>query len=284
MIEIRNLSLLSPDELFTTFSEAFADYEITLDKEEHQRMLNRRGFDATLSYGAFEDGRLVSFTCNGIGSFNGLPTAYDTGTGTLKEYRGRGLATQVFEASIPFLVEAGIRQYLLEVLQHNDPAVSVYRKMGFEVSREFNYFVAATDALHLQDKPLPGDYILKPISMDELGDPLAMWDFAPSWQNSFEAIGRKPEDFSIIGICCKNHLTGYGIVEPASGDVTQLAVHPEHRCKGLGTVILSELVKMNRHIGLKSVNTDTASTATEAFFISNGLPLKGKQFEMIRKL
>jgi ribosomal protein S18 acetylase RimI-like enzyme len=188
MIEIRNLSGLSYNELFTAFSEAFADYEITLDKVEHQRMLNRRGFDAALSFGAFEDGRLVSFTCNGIGRFNGQATAYDTGTGTLKEYRGQGLASRVFEASIPFLVEAGIRQYLLEVLQHNEPAASVYRKMGFEVSREFNYFVAATEALRLKDKPLPEEYILKSISMDELGDPSAMWDFQPSWQNSFEAI------------------------------------------------------------------------------------------------
>ncbi|MBK6962790.1 MAG: GNAT family N-acetyltransferase [Bacteroidales bacterium] len=284
MFEIRNLSGLSPDEMFIAFSEAFADYEITLDKVEHQRMLNRRGFDAALSFGAFEDGRLVSFTCNGIGTFNGQSTAYDTGTGTLKEYRGQGLASRVFEASIPFLVEAGIRQYLLEVLQHNEPAVSVYRKMGFEVSREFNYFVAATDALDLKDRPIPGDYILKSISMDELGDPSAMWDFTPSWQNSFEAIGRKPEDFSIIGIYCKNQLTGYGIVEPASGDITQLAVHTEHRRKGLGTAILGELVKLNMHPGLKSINTDTECQAIESFFISNGLPLKGKQFEMIRKL
>lgn len=284
MIEIRNLSGHSPDELFTAFSEAFAGYEITLDKAEHQRMLNRRGFDAALSFGAFEYGRLVSFTCNGIGSFNGQPTAYDTGTGTLKEYRGQGLASRVFEASIPFLVEAGIGQYLLEVLQHNEPAVSVYRKMGFEISREFNYFVSATDALHLKDRPLPGDYILKSISMDELGDPSALWDFAPSWQNSFEAIGRKQQDFSIIGIYCKNQLTGYGIVEPASGDVTQLAVHPEYRRKGLGTAILGELIKMNRHTGLKAINADTECTAIESFFISNGLPMKGKQFEMIRKL
>jgi ribosomal protein S18 acetylase RimI-like enzyme len=284
MIEISNLSGVSPDELFTAFSEAFAGYEITLDQQEHQKMLNRRGFDASLSFGAFDNGRLVSFTCNGIGNFNGLATAYDTGTGTLKEYRGQGLASGVFEASLPFLAEAGIRQYLLEVLQHNESAVSVYRKMGFEVSREFNYFVAENDALHLKDKPLSGDYILKSITLDELGDVSGMWDFSPSWQNSFEAIGRKPEDFRVIGVYYNHALAGYGIIEPSSGDITQLAVSREHRRKGLGTAILFELAKMNQHVGLKAINTDTASIATEAFFISSGLPLKGKQFEMIRKI
>ncbi|NTW24130.1 MAG: GNAT family N-acetyltransferase [Lentimicrobium sp.] len=284
MFEIRNLAGLSADELFIAFSEAFAGYEITLDQQEHQKMLNRRGFDAALSFGAFDNGRLVSFTCNGIGKFNGLATAYDTGTGTLKEYRGQGLASRVFEASIPFLVEAGIGQYLLEVLQHNEPAVSVYRKMGFEVSREFNYFVAANDALHLKEKLLPGNYLLKSITLDELGDVSWMWDFSPSWQNSFEAISRKPEDFRLTGVYCNNELAGYGIIEPASGDITQLAVSRKYRRKGLGTAILHELAKMNQHSGLKAINSDIACKAIEAFFIHNGLPLKGKQFEMIRKL
>lgn len=284
MMEIRNLAGLSPDALFAAFSEAFADYEITLDQQQHQKMLSRRGFDAALSFGAFEDGRLVSFTCNGTGVFNGQRTAYDTGTGTLKEYRGKGLASKVFEASIPYLTAAGIRQYLLEVLQHNEAAISVYRKMGFEVSREFNYFVAATDALQLKEKSLQDEYILKSLTPDDLTDPSPMWDFVPSWQNSFESIQRKPEDFRVIGVFVNNYPVAYGIMEPASGDITQLAVHPEHRRKGLGTAILREMVRLNRHTGIKAINTETSCLAMEAFFNSIGLPLKGKQFEMIRKL
>jgi GNAT superfamily N-acetyltransferase len=73
-------------------------------------------------FAAFDSNEIVSFTLNGIGNFNGIPTAYDTGT--LKEYRGKGLATQIFEYSIPYLKEMNIQQYLLEVLQHNTKAVS----------------------------------------------------------------------------------------------------------------------------------------------------------------
>ena len=82
--------------------------------------------------------KIVAFTLNGIGYFNRIPTAYDTGTGTLKNYRGKGLATKIFEYSIPYLKSANVKQYLLEVLQYNTKAVSVYRKLGFEVIREFN--------------------------------------------------------------------------------------------------------------------------------------------------
>jgi ribosomal protein S18 acetylase RimI-like enzyme len=114
-------------------------------------MLKRRGFNPDLSFAAFDNNEIVSFTFNGIGNFNGIPTAYDTGTGTLKSHRGKGLATQIFEYSIPYLREAGIRQYLLEVLQHNTKAVSVYKNLGFKTSREFNYFA--------QKNELPPTYL-----------------------------------------------------------------------------------------------------------------------------
>lgn len=55
------------------------------------------------------------------------------------------MATEVFKYSIPYLKETGIKQYLLEVLQHNTKAVSVYRNLGFEVIREFNYFMAENE-------------------------------------------------------------------------------------------------------------------------------------------
>lgn len=41
-------------------------------------------------------------------------------------YRGQNLADTIFTHSIPFLREAGIHQYLLEVLQNNEKAIAVY--------------------------------------------------------------------------------------------------------------------------------------------------------------
>ena len=112
-MEIKSLSHTSPDELFEAFEQAFADYEVQLNKAEHLTMFKRRGFNPKASFGAFDGDKLVSFTCNGIGNFYGVRAAYDTGTGTLKDYQGRGLATQVFEYSIPYLRELGIEEYLL---------------------------------------------------------------------------------------------------------------------------------------------------------------------------
>ena len=89
-IRIKSLKDTSFDELFEAFRQAFAEYEMQLNRAELQAMLKRRGFDPELSFAAFDRDKIVSFTCNGIGDFNGTRTAYDTGTGTLKDYRGTG--------------------------------------------------------------------------------------------------------------------------------------------------------------------------------------------------
>lgn len=91
-MEIRSLENIGFDTLFNAFERAFADYEIRFEKEEVRRMLTRRGYVPRLSFGAFDNGAIIAFTLNGIGMFNGVSTAYDTGTGTVKEYRGQGIA------------------------------------------------------------------------------------------------------------------------------------------------------------------------------------------------
>ena len=136
-MNIKSLEKIGFEAIAKAFNEAFCKYEIQISKQELSLMLKRRGFVPELSFGAFDDERLVSFTLNGIGSYNGALTAYDTGTGTLEEYRGKGLASEVFNYSLPFLRKSGVSQYLLEVLQHNTTAISVYKNQGFITPREF---------------------------------------------------------------------------------------------------------------------------------------------------
>jgi ribosomal protein S18 acetylase RimI-like enzyme len=284
MLQIKNLSQVGFDTLFETFSQAFSDYEITLNRYELQKMLIRRGFEANLSFGAFDNNKLVSFTFNGIGRYNGQLTAYDTGTGTIEAYRGQGLASRVFTESIPYLVEGGITQYLLEVLQHNDKAISVYKKLGFEVSREFNYFVNEAKMLTVIKKELSRDYTIRQITVDDLGELTMFWDFAPSWQNCFTSIFRSQTDFIVLGAYRENHLVGYGIFEPSAGDITQLAVHKQHRRKGIGTAILGEMLSRNKHSNVKAINTEIGCENVTQFLVANGLPLKGKQYEMVNRI
>ena len=284
MASITSLKNENPDAIYEAFAQAFNDYEIQLRKEEFFRMMSRRGFDPSLSFAAYENDKIVAFTLNGIGEFNGIKTAYDTGTGTIKEYRGKGLASEIFKYSIPYLKSSGIEQYLLEVLQHNEKAVSIYKKLGFEVSREFNYFVKDNSELQFGAKQLNQGYQVIDIDLNNTNLMLEFCDFNPSWQNSFEAISRNPLDFKAIGITDSESLIGYCIFEPNSGDISQIAVDRKHRRKGVGNHLLSQILKNNKHNSIKIINTDVSCTSITNFLKANFIDPIGKQFEMIKKL
>ena len=283
-MEIRSLHNIGFDTLFKAFSQAFADYEVQVDKLQLQAMLTRRGYLPKLSFGAFDEDELVALTLNGIGFFGDIPTAYDTGTGTLAAYHGQGLVTKIFEHSIPYLREADIRQYLLEVLQHNTKAVSVYRNLGFEVSREFNYFIQANEKVNgVMIKP-PHSCSIQEVDVVTCQSTSGFSDFQPSWQNSFESIERTTEAFLCFGAFVENRLMGYCIFEPASGDVTQLVVAPTHRRMGIGTTLLHKALSRNKYATVKVINTDTACVDITNFLKARNIELRGQQFEMIKTL
>lgn len=284
-MEIKSLSKIGFDQLFEAFSQAFARYDVQIDKEGFRTMIRRRGYNPALSFAAFDDDRIVSFTCNGIGDYNGKRMAYDTGTGTLVEYRGQGLATKVFEASIPHLKEAGVTAYILEVLQHNTGAFNIYKKIGFEVTREFYYYKEDNDKVNIVPKTVQVPYIIQPIHIDEYKYIIPTFrDFYPSWQNSFESIERTKEDFICKGVFSDGNLIAYSVFEPGSGDVTQLAVHPGFRRKGIGSMLFREMVNDNTFPTLKIVNTDITCDSVKAFLSAHGIKPKGKQYEMIKGL
>jgi ribosomal protein S18 acetylase RimI-like enzyme len=282
--KIKSLGKTDIGIIYKAFNQAFADYEIQITQEQFHAMAKRRGFNPDLSFAAFTGNEIVSFTLNGIGNFNNIPTAYDTGTGTLKEYSGKGLATKVFEHSIPYLREANIKQYLLEVLQHNTKAVSVYRNLGFEVSREFYYFILKNEEINIDFKTIDNLYTIQRIDFEKFNTITDFWDFYPSWQNSFESITRSSEDFICFGVFENGKLLGYCIFEPTSGDITQIAVDKQYRRKGVATILLREIIKLNKNDKIKIVNTDISCDSITNFLKAKNINISGKQYEMIKKI
>jgi len=281
-MEVRSLNDIGIDEVFAAWEDAFGDYEVKRSKAELEVMLVRRGYVPHLSFGAFDGARLVSFTLNGIGLWNGVKTAYDSGTGTIKAYRSKGLATRIFTESVPVLKNEGVQQYLLEVLQHNKTAVQIYTRIGFRVSREFNYFITSAQNVRLNEGELPRKFRLSEINLSHRAEMAVMWDFPPSWQNSFDAISRCPESFKVVGAFDGDRLAGYGILEPATGDIPQLAVSKLHRRQGIGAGILQELLRYNQASVIKVINTETGCAELTKFLEGKGIQKTGMQFEMVK--
>ncbi|MCL2682036.1 MAG: GNAT family N-acetyltransferase [Bacteroidales bacterium] len=283
-MEIKSLGKTDLETIAKAFIQAFADYDIRLDAEELRTMWKRRGFNSDLSFAAFEGENIVAFTLNGIGNFNGTKMAYDTGTGTLKEHRGQGLATKIFEYSIPYLKAENIHHYLLEVLQHNTKAVSVYRNIGFEVTREFNYFVWKNEDINNDIKNIEMPLSIEKIKLSNHHSISDFWDFYPSWQNSFESIERASEDFISLGAFADKTLVGYCVFEPNSGDITQIAVDKSFRRKGIASLLFHEISKLNKISKTKLINTDVSCNSIVEFLKAKNIAISGKQFEMIKKI
>lgn len=283
-MEIKSLEKTNFETLFKAFSKAFADYDIQLNADELKTMWKRRGFNPSLSFAAFIGEEIVAFTLNGIGNFNEIQMAYDTGTGTLKEYRGQGLATKIFEYSIPYLKEANINHYLLEVLQHNTKAISVYQKIGFKVTREFNYFVWKNEELKNEVKKSDAIYLIDRFEISKHDTIPAFWDYYPSWQNSFESIHRASEDFIYLGVFADKKLLGYCIFEPNSGDITQIAVDKAHRRNGIASLLLHEVSKLNKNSKTKLINSDIICNSMVYFLKAKNIEITGKQFEMMKEI
>lgn len=76
------------------------------------------------------------------------------GIGLLKKYWNLGIGTAMFREMIAAAEERGIYQLELEVIEGNDRAMGLYRKMGFEVS------AAKPDAIRLKDGTLLKEFFM----------------------------------------------------------------------------------------------------------------------------
>lgn len=113
---------------------------------------------------------------------------------------------------------------------------------------------------------------------------LQMLDFDLSWQNRFEALERNPSDFTIIGAFSNNSFIGYGIIEPETGDISQLAVSKNERRKGIGSTILAALKQLNKADIIKIVNIESTQTSIVDFITKCGVPKIVSQFEMVKTI
>lgn len=277
MITYRLLSDDDLDPLYDCFLAAFSDYQVDMrmSREQFRQRIIRDGVLLQMSAGAFDSERMIGFCINGLGQWLGTKTAYDAGTGVIREYRGRGVGKELFAFLTPRLKDNHIEQYLLEVLTTNTPAATLYRKLGFLDTRRLAVFRPHTRtnrSTHIS---------VQPVQQPDWGLYQSFWDSHPSWQNSIEACDRVAGDRSIVAAYMNGECAGYGVVFTPSANLMQLAVSPKHRRKGVGSAILAALEQSER---LKINNIDENFTPALAFYEANGYKQVLSQYEMVKRL
>ena len=277
MLSYRLLTAADFSTLYACFLKAFSDYQVDMQMSEQQfaQRLTRDGVQLEVSTGAFDDDRMIGFYINAVDDWQGKRTAYDAGTGIVPDYRGRGVAQELFPFTVAKLKERGVSQYLLEVLSSNERAVALYRKLRFVEVRKLA--VLRSEQI---DEPID-DFELRRVDKPDWKLFQSFWDGYPSWQNSIAAVERIPNDRIILGAHVDGACVGYGVVFTPAANLMQLAVAPVHRRKGIGSRLLRALSAGET---LKVNNIDEELKGTLTFFEANGFNVVMEQFEMSRSL
>ena len=277
----KTLENISINTLHKAFILAFSDYAIKLDIpiKRFENMLLRRGFNPNISMGAFQEENLVGFIYNGLRLWNNKKTAYDTGTGVIKEYRKKGITTSMFIELKDELINQNIECYILEVLKTNTPAFELYKKQGFKVIREFDCFKLDTTSCTFNKKYITENKSI--LNEDEWNEVKNLWDIEPSWQNSIDSIRATIDSFIFSLIKDDNKIIGYGIIDKATGDIPQMAVHKEYRNRGIGISIVANLIENTKSNVISLINVDSSYSPMVKMLSSLGFNNSIGQYEML---
>ena len=139
MIKYSTMENVSKDMLFETFMKTADGFQIKdeVNLNTFCEMLIEHDYDPTISVGAFdtETGKLVSFVLNSILK-NDMRTAYDILTGTIPDYRRKGISKAIFDKVKILLKERQVELYTTEVKRNNTIAWNLYQSIGFEIKKE----------------------------------------------------------------------------------------------------------------------------------------------------
>ncbi|MFV0394353.1 MAG: GNAT family N-acetyltransferase [Coprobacillaceae bacterium] len=281
MILYKTLETTSLEVLHQTFIEAFSDYQIKMNLPfyKFQQMLMRREYDASLSIGAFKDDELVGFTLTGLRNWNNQITAYNISTAVVPAYRKKGITSTIFTTIKEMLEKKGVKQYLLEVLDTNEPAINLYQKQGFSIQREFI-------CLQMERKDCKVNTILDVEIVNVIDFKLLekSFDFQPSWQNSIDSINAVADSFIYFIIRDNDAILGYGVLDPDIGDIPQLFVFHEDGENEIVSSIIAKMFTMTKVDIIKTINIDKQSETYINKLYALGFKKYVGQYEMVLTL
>jgi ribosomal protein S18 acetylase RimI-like enzyme len=272
-----------PD-IHKTFMAAFSDYTVDMSYMTREHLLNRaikNGIVWELSIGVFEEGRLVGFTLLGVDDWEGETAAFDIATGITEPFRGRGVAKAMFNHALPELDARGVRRVLLEVLQDNHAAVTAYRKLGFEVVREFDCYELQPDSM-VHDDAAGTEVEIREVSRDRLSAYSDSLGWRPSWENSFSSIRRIPDEVTLLEAWIQGEGVGLLVYYSAFDWIMALVVKPSHRRRGVAKALLSRVMRLkrSRRTTVKMVNVLSTDEAMVALLRRLRFDCSVRQFEM----
>ncbi len=149
-MKIKSLIDTPLSEIVDCMLDAFSEYPVKMPESETywKKRYEIAQVDYSLSFGAFDQEKLVGFIINGVARKGNKKIAFNTGTGVRKTHRGKSLTQNIYEYSLPFFKDADVTHCQLEVLDDNARAIHVYENCGFHIVRHMHCYQGNIDGLN----------------------------------------------------------------------------------------------------------------------------------------
>ena len=214
MYQYKNLEGISFYEMSQCMNGAFSDYAlpIHLDEWDLSDLFSASGIDRQLSFGAFFNGALVGFMFHSCGPYQGHQSVFDVAAGVTPAHRGKQIFTHLFALTEQALKQRQIKRYYLEVLQQNEHAISLYKRHGFSISRNFVVLVGHAQIESKQSQRVQ----YSTLAVFDFQQTTDLYRDTPSYEHSDHILALHPERYKVAYIkeetlsawCVFSKLTG----------------------------------------------------------------------------
>ncbi len=242
-MEIKHLGHTAFNDIIECFLKAFENYFVKMptDYNYYRQRWKAAKVRFDLSYGMFDNGKLVGFIINAIDKRDGEYIAFNTGTGVIPEYRGRKIVRSIYDYAIPNLIENGITKCSLEVITENNRAIKSYENIGFKIFKHYKCF----NGTILTENG--ADIRLKEVSYKDVN-----WGLIPnqkyySWDNHKNSL--EHGNYKYVQVINKNEVEAFFVINPENGYLAQFEMFTETDLswsilfKGIKT--FSKIIKIN---------------------------------------
>lgn len=259
-------------DIAATFNQAFEGYavKLTITPERLAEKIRTEGIDLDLSIGAFDGEQMVAFIWHATELRNGQQLLYNGGTGVIPTHRGKKLVQGMYRFIAPKLKERQIEAIALEVIADNIPAIKTYEQLGFTSKRKLNCYKGSPTGEQT--------HTIREVGSLDFLDKEKFWDCEPTWQHNTAAIQLAIEENYIVVIEKGDEVVAYAVYYPVISRLKQLAVHKDHRRKGMATSLLQHL---HQQFGeLTMTNIDSGCSSANLFLSNLGMHNFIQQYEM----
>ncbi len=258
--------------LHKAFCLAFSNNRVELNpsmEEFDYRLHRKQNVNYRISAGKFDGEEMLGFILHSSNVYEGIPTAFNGGTGIIPGFRSQKIGEELYEFLIPKIIQESIARIVLEVVDTNERAIKLYEKIGFYYKRRvLCYKLVKTDDLtYLTD--------VEEGSLKDIDE--SFGDYTPPFLDSKNQLEFGEE--AILVKKKEGQNVGYIAFQPKQGRISQVAVSRAFRGEGIGKELINgACAKAEKPLTV--MNVPDEKIGIQRFLASCGFENQINQFEM----